>query len=186
MRRGIYTHAGSMLYVILYHQAPQFISQESQMVRYLPQRAANLLCKYLVHIRPFTEMVRRLCFSQHRERRLLFASLYEPEKLWKTPMLTKALSDHSRRIIGIGIGVQLYRQLSIATTENQVKQISKPLTGSMIRLRMLMSKLCLLGRADIGFSSVVRHMASMLLIRTHCSRHYYVYKSSPPMTGTCS
>lgn len=125
--RSIYVHAGSMLYVTRHHKARQSSNQEFQVVRYLPRKAASLLSKYLVYIRPFTEMIRRRCLGQHKERRLLFASPYEPERVWKTHVLTKALAGHSKSIIGgVGLGVQVYRQLSIAITEKHVKQISKP------------------------------------------------------------
>lgn len=60
------------------------------------------------------------------ERRLLLTSQYQPDKVWKMQVLTKALVDHLRSTLGISIGVELYPQLSIAVTERHVKQISKP------------------------------------------------------------
>ena len=81
---------------------------------------------YLVYVRPFVAMLRRICVGQGEVSRLLFRCPYRSDTPWKADVLTKALRVHTQDICNADIGIQVYRQLSIAITEKHVKQISRP------------------------------------------------------------
>ena len=71
-------------------------------------------------------MVFRSAFGTDRERKLLFSSLQEPEKLWRSDRLTSALRKLTLDVAGVEFGVQAYRQLSIAVTEKHLAHLSSP------------------------------------------------------------
>jgi hypothetical protein len=71
-------------------------------------------------------MIYRSSFGTDRERKLLFSSLQEPEKLWRADRLTSALKKLTLDIAGVEIGVQAYCQLSIAVTERHLAHLSLP------------------------------------------------------------
>lgn len=71
-------------------------------------------------------MLRRICFGQNENNRILFHYTGRPSAPWKAEILTKALRGHTNDTCGVEIGIQVYRQLSIAITEKHVKQISRP------------------------------------------------------------
>jgi hypothetical protein len=48
-------------------------------------------------------------------------------RVWTTTDLTRALRQHTQAVFQLPLGVQLYRQISIAITEKHVKHILKPL-----------------------------------------------------------
>lgn len=79
-----------------------------------------------MYVRPFVAMLRRICVAQSEASRLLFHHPSRSDIPWKADILTKALRVHTQDICGIKIGIQVYRQLSIAITEKHVKQISRP------------------------------------------------------------
>lgn len=124
--RGVYVHAGAIVYVTRHSKARRLTNQEFLVARYLSHGDSELVAQYLIYVRPFVEMLRRVCLGQIDGRRLLFSSAETPEQPWKTVVLTKALKKLSVDICGVPIGVQVYRQLSIAVTENHIKQISRP------------------------------------------------------------
>ncbi|KAI4192683.1 MAG: hypothetical protein LQ350_008592, partial [Teloschistes chrysophthalmus] len=124
--RGVYIHAGTIVYVTRHSKARRSTNQEFQIARYLSHGDSELVAQYLIYVRPFAEMLRRECLGGTDGRRLLFSSSETPEQAWKTVVLTKALKKLSVDICGISIGVQVYRQLSIAVTEKYIKQISRP------------------------------------------------------------
>ena len=101
-------------------------NEEFQVARYLPSCASQVLVTYLVYVRPFVAMLRRICVGQGEVSRLLFRCPYRSDTLWKADVLTKALRVHTQDICNADIGIQVYRQLSIAITEKHVKQISRP------------------------------------------------------------
>jgi hypothetical protein len=130
--RAIYVYGGYLIYITRYHKSRRTTNQEFVIVRYLPYRAGYLLYYYLVYIRPFAEMLQRRCFS-HKwtmsgllfcgDAVLDFSAIPRP---WTTADLTKTLRQMSCEILDEPIGVQLYRQLSIAITEKHIKQLARP------------------------------------------------------------
>ena len=101
-------------------------NQEFQVVRYLPAKDSIALAIYLIYIRPLADMIHRSCFGTNKDRKHLFSSVEDPEKHWKPSRLTAALRKLTKDVTGIEIGVQVYRQLSIAVTERHLAHISKP------------------------------------------------------------
>ncbi|KPA35178.1 hypothetical protein FLAG1_12152, partial [Fusarium langsethiae] len=81
--------------------------------------------RYLVYIRPLTYMLLRVCFANHTTTPVMFAPA-GPKSAWTTAILTRELQRLSQATpgISISIGVQLYRQLSIAITERHVRDVS--------------------------------------------------------------
>jgi hypothetical protein len=124
--RGVYVHEGSILYVTRHSKARRATNREFQVARYLPESDSVALATYLVYVRPLTEMIHRSSFGTDRERKLLFSSLQEPEKLWRADRLTSALKKLTLEVAGVEIGVQAYRQLSIAVTERHLAHLSSP------------------------------------------------------------
>jgi hypothetical protein len=84
------------------------------------------MSRYLVYIRPLTYMLLRVCFGNHTTAPLLFTPA-ENKSAWTTFVLTRELQQLSQATPGISskIGVQLYRQLSIAITGRHVRDISE-------------------------------------------------------------
>ena len=124
--RGIYVHGGSMICVTRTGKARQSTNQEFNIARYLPQADSAFLARYLAYVRPFADMLARQCYGQQKERRLLFATVENPDQPWKVAVVSQALKTLTREFCGTAFGVQIYRQLSIAITERHVKQISRP------------------------------------------------------------
>lgn len=124
--RGLYIYDGALCYVIRHSKSRRTTNEEFQVARYLPPCAGQLLVAYLVYIRPFVAMLRRICVGQDEASRLLFRCPYRSDTPWKADVLTKALRVCTQDICKTGIGIQVYRQLSIAITEKHVKQISRP------------------------------------------------------------
>jgi hypothetical protein len=76
-------------------------------------------------IRPVAYTILRKCFHHESTNTLLFApiSRYSRDSSWPTKTFSEELKRISRIVPGIPceIGVQLYRQLSIAITEKHVR-----------------------------------------------------------------
>lgn len=126
--RGLYVHEGSMLYITRHSKARKTTNQEFQVARYLPAEDSVSLAIYLIYIRPLADMIHRSCFETNRDRKYLFSSLEDPDKSWKPSRLTAVLRKLTKDIAGVELGVQVYRQLSIAVTERHLAHISKPFT----------------------------------------------------------
>lgn len=124
--RGLYVYDGALCYVTRHSKSRRTTNQEFQVARYLPPCASQIFVRYLVYVRPFVAMLRRICFGQSEGSRLLFHHSYRSDASWKADILTQALKTHTRELCGIEIGIRVYRQLSIAFTEKHVKQISRP------------------------------------------------------------
>lgn len=126
--RGIYVHGGHMTFVTRHHKARHATNHEFQIARFLPHEAGHVLFLYLVYIRPFAEMVRRVCFGQTGggNKRLLFSSPGIADVPWTSVNLSKSLREYTGTALGTPIGVQAYRQLSIAITEKHVRELSRP------------------------------------------------------------
>lgn len=127
--RGIYLSSGSVVYVTRHCKARRSTNREFQVARFLPSDESRLVATYLIYIRPFAEMLRRVCFPQAQPpgpRRILFSSLDRPDRPWTTAILTKALKALCGQVCRSDFGIQIYRQLSIAITEKHLRQISRP------------------------------------------------------------
>jgi hypothetical protein len=124
--RGIYIHGESIVYVTRHSKARRMTNQEFQVARYLPKEDSNLVATYLALIRPFADMLNRVCFGYDKERRLMFASPDKVDKHWQSDVLTSALRNLTQELSPQPFGVQIYRQLSIVATERYAKEISRP------------------------------------------------------------
>ncbi len=124
--RGLYVHDGSMVYITRHAKARQATNQEFQVARYLCREDSMLLARYLVYVRPFTDMLYRKCDGREQDRRLLFAAPDKFDRPWKADVLTRALKTLTRSVCGAAFGVQIYRQISIAITERHIKSICRP------------------------------------------------------------
>ncbi|KIV98742.1 uncharacterized protein PV09_09494 [Verruconis gallopava] len=124
--RGTCVHDGVVVYIIQHWKARQATNKEFNVAWYLTPDASKILATYLIYVRPFTDILCRVCLQYQHEHCLLFVSPEHPEKPWKVGVLTNALKTLSKAICGTSFRVQVYRQLSIAVTEKYIKQISKP------------------------------------------------------------
>jgi hypothetical protein len=115
-----------MALISRHHKARRTTNSEFQVVRFLPQELRKILYHYLVFIRPFACMLYRICCNIDAESTLLFSSPAKPKKPIKTSILSKMLREQTISTLGFPIGVQVYRQLSIAITEKHIKQIANP------------------------------------------------------------
>lgn len=124
--RGLYVHDGSMLYITRHSKARKSTNQEFQVARYLPVKDSVALATYLIYIRPLADMMHRSCFGTRRDRKYLFSSVEDPDKHWRPSRLTAVLRKLTKDVAGVELGVQVYRQLSIAITERHLAHICKP------------------------------------------------------------
>lgn len=124
--RGIYVHAGSIVFVTRHSKAGRATNQEFHVARYLPPEASTLVATYLVYIRPMAAMLNRTCYGIRQERRLLFSSSDRPDQPWTAAHLSGLLKGYTKQACSHAFGIRMYRQLSIAITERHVKQISQP------------------------------------------------------------
>ncbi|KAK1613529.1 hypothetical protein BDP81DRAFT_285139, partial [Colletotrichum phormii] len=101
-------------------------NNEFQVARFLPNNVGKFLYLYLVYIRPFTSMLRRVCFgtTDDKETSILFASRCRPTAPWSTGRLSKELARATAGLLGLPINTRTYRQLSIAITERHLKHMS--------------------------------------------------------------
>jgi hypothetical protein len=93
--RGLYIHDGALCYVTRYSKSRQTTNEEFQVACYLPSCASQVLVTYLVYVRLFVAMLRRICVGQGEASRLLFRCPYRSDTLWKADVLTKALRVHT-------------------------------------------------------------------------------------------
>lgn len=124
--RGVCVHNGSVAYIIRHWKARQSTNQEFNVAHYLPPQDSQLVAQYLVYIRPLANMLYRQCYRCDKERRLLFATLENPEQPLKVEVVTRALKKLTQEVCNVAFGVQIYRQLSVAITEKHVKDINRP------------------------------------------------------------
>jgi hypothetical protein len=124
--RGVCVHAGKMALISRHHKARRTTNSEFQVVRFLPKEPSKILYHYLVFIRPFACMLFRTCYNMDAESTLLFSSPVRPREPMKTSILSKILLEQTISTLGFPVGVEVYRQLSIAVTEKHVKQIANP------------------------------------------------------------
>lgn len=121
--RGIYIDDGCVVFVTRHSKARKTTNQEFQVARYLSREDSKPIITYLVYIRPFADMLSRVCYETACERRLLFAPCTNWHKPWNADFLSSALKKVTKEVCGVAFGVQIYRQLSVAITEKHVKQM---------------------------------------------------------------
>jgi hypothetical protein len=124
--RGVYVHAGKMALISRNHKARRTTNSEFHVVRFLPREPSKILYHYLVFIRPFACMLFRICYIMDAESTLLFSSPVRPREPIKTSIMSKILREQAVSTLWFPLGVQVYRQLSIAITEKHVKQATNP------------------------------------------------------------
>lgn len=119
--RGVVLYAGSICCITRHVKNRLSTNKEFQVARFLPDKLGRLMYHYLVYIRPTVSMLRRVCLEKDEEKALLFTPA-ATDRIWKTSTFSKHLKQHSQRVptVPVGIGAQLYRQLSIAIAEKHV------------------------------------------------------------------
>lgn len=124
--RGIGIYGMSLFSITRHQKARLTTNNEFQVARFFSPPVARLLFRYLVYIRPVAYTILRKCFHHESTNTLLFApiSRYSRDSSWSTKTFSEELKRISRIVPGIPceIGVQLYRQLSIAITEKHVRE----------------------------------------------------------------
>jgi hypothetical protein len=127
-QRGIYVWNGSVIYITRHHKAKRSTNREFHVVRFMPVQLGHVMYKYLVYIRPFTDMLRREQSSSLDMPigRLLFQTSHARNKPWDSGRLTAILKKATAEVWGKPINSQLYRQLSIGISERHVREIHKP------------------------------------------------------------
>ncbi|KAM5527108.1 hypothetical protein FOXYSP1_20377 [Fusarium oxysporum f. sp. phaseoli] len=122
--RGIGIYGTSLFSIIRHQKARLTTNNEFQVARFFSPPVARLVYRYLVYVRPVAYTILRKCFHHESTNTLLFApiSRYSRNSFWSTKTFSEELKRISRTVPGIPceIGVQLYRQLSIAITEKHV------------------------------------------------------------------
>ncbi|CAK7207844.1 hypothetical protein SEUCBS139899_010659, partial [Sporothrix eucalyptigena] len=128
--RGIYVWNGSLIYVVRHHKAKRRSNHEFYSVRFLPSRLAFLLLSYLVYIRPFCQLLRRETspgLTQEAMTNRAYLFLFQPYKASRAAVLvTSILRDATSKIWNRALGIQAYRQLSIAIAEKHVRELRRP------------------------------------------------------------
>jgi hypothetical protein len=129
---GIYIWGGSVVYVARHHKAKRQTNREFYVVRFLSARLSRAMYLYLVYIRRLANLLRREQVghsevvqkgSDERNKRLLF---HVNGKAWSTSYLTEILVKATSKIWNHAINVRLYRQLAIAITERNVREVHTP------------------------------------------------------------
>ena len=115
-----------MALISRHHKARRTTNKEFHVVRFLPEEPGKVLYYYLVFVRPFACMLYRICYNMDTESTLLFSSPLKPKEPMKTSIISNLLQEQTTSTLGYPVGVQVYRQLSIAITEKHVKQIANP------------------------------------------------------------
>ncbi|KAG4277085.1 hypothetical protein FPRO04_14179 [Fusarium proliferatum] len=123
--RGIGIYGTSLFSITRHQKARLTTNNEFQVARFFSPPVARLVYRYLVYVRPVAYTILRKCFHHESTNTLLFApiSRYSRNSFWSAKTFSGELKRISRTVPGIPceIGVQLYRQLSIAITEKHVR-----------------------------------------------------------------
>ncbi|RKK78283.1 hypothetical protein BFJ68_g17903, partial [Fusarium oxysporum] len=123
--RGIGLWGAKMCSITRHHKARLATNNEFYVVRFFSNPVSRLIFQYLVYIRPVAISILRKCFHIEHTDALLFSPLSQiglKSTPWTVSTFTKELRRHCSAAAGIppGIGVQMYRQISIAITERHV------------------------------------------------------------------
>lgn len=119
--RGVGIYAGSICCITRHVKSRLSTNKEFQVARFLPQKFGELMYQYLVYIRPTVSMLQRVCLHGDETKTILFTPAAS-DSAWNTSTFSKHLKQlsESTPAVSVGIGAQLYRQLSIAITEKHV------------------------------------------------------------------
>ncbi|KAK2469353.1 hypothetical protein H9L39_19070 [Fusarium oxysporum f. sp. albedinis] len=114
-----------MCSITRHHKARLATNNEFYVIRFFSKPVSRLMFQYLVYIRPVVISILRECFHIEHTNALLFSPLSQvglKPTPWTASTFTKELRRHCSAATGIpsGIGVQMYRQISIAITERHV------------------------------------------------------------------
>ncbi|PCD25882.1 hypothetical protein AU210_012316 [Fusarium oxysporum f. sp. radicis-cucumerinum] len=123
--RGIGLWGAKMCSITRHHKARLATNNEFYVIRFFSKPVSRLMFQYLVYIRPVAISILRECFHIEHTKALLFSPLSQvglKPTPWTASTFTKELRRHCNAATGIpsGIGVQMYRQISIAITERHV------------------------------------------------------------------
>ncbi|SPJ82463.1 uncharacterized protein FTOL_09868 [Fusarium torulosum] len=123
--RGIGLWGAKMCSITRHHKARLATNNEFYVIRFFSKPVSRLMFQYLVYIRPVAISILRECFHIEHTNALLFSPLSQVGQKptpWTASTFTKELRRHCSAATGIpsGIGVQMYRQISIAITERHV------------------------------------------------------------------
>ncbi|KAH7190171.1 hypothetical protein DER44DRAFT_641417, partial [Fusarium oxysporum] len=123
--RGIGLWGAKMCSITRHHKARLATNNEFYVVHFFSNPVSRLIFQYLVYIRPVAITILLKCFNIEHTNALLFSPLSQiglKSTPWTVSTFTKELRRHCRAAAGIppGIGVQMYRQISIAITERYV------------------------------------------------------------------
>jgi hypothetical protein len=89
------------MYISRYHKSRHVTDRDFHVVRYLPYKAGGLIYYYLVYIRPFQGILRRVCAIQRS-----FLQQY----------LTNSLVDEGRKVDGLNSRQYIHTQIPRDTT----------------------------------------------------------------------
>ncbi|KAK7571298.1 hypothetical protein V3481_018515 [Fusarium oxysporum f. sp. vasinfectum] len=123
--RSIGLWGAKMCSITRHHKARLATNNEFYVIRFFSKPVSRLMFQYLVYIRPVAISILRECFHIEHTNALLFSPLPQvglKPTPWTASTFTKELRRHCNAATGIpsGIGVQMYRQISIAITERHV------------------------------------------------------------------
>ena len=128
--RGVFVYNGSMVYITHYHKAQRNTNRQFHVARFFPLPASRWVFYYLVYIRRFVEMLLRSCFRVAARSNHLFVSnpivARQPlHRHWDTKDLTRLLRASSQQVLGCPLGVQMYRQITIAMTNKHLRFLAR-------------------------------------------------------------
>ncbi|KNB17774.1 hypothetical protein FOXG_22176 [Fusarium oxysporum f. sp. lycopersici 4287] len=114
-----------MCSITRHHKPRLATNNEFYVIRFFSKPVSRLMFQYLVYIRPVAISILRECFHIEHTNALLFSPLSQvglKPTPWTASTFTKELRRYCNAATGIpsGIGVQMYRQISIAITEGHV------------------------------------------------------------------
>ena len=128
--RGVFVYNGSMVYVTHYHKAQRNTNRQFHVARFFPLPASRWVFYYLVYIRRFVEMLLRSCFKVTARSNHLYVSnpvvARQPSyRYWDKKDLTRLLRASSQQVLGFPLGVQMYRQITIAMTNKHLRSLAR-------------------------------------------------------------
>ena len=117
-----------MVYLTRHHKAKRSNNREFYGVHFLPARRGRVMYKYPVYILPFPDMLQRVRDSYYKEvmPTRLFRSGRDFDRPWDAARLTAILRKATTEVWGRPVNSQLYRQLTIGTTEKHGQEVHKP------------------------------------------------------------
>ena len=114
--RNIYVINGRVVFLTVYDKARKRRGNTEYVLRCLPDQLSQILAKYLIYVRPFSQVVGQ------REWDYLFADEGGP---WAGAQLTQALAAVTNKHLGVRLTVLSWRQVAIAIANQHLAQASK-------------------------------------------------------------